>query len=143
MKRVAVVILSPSDQSLERFVFDMSSFPSVPPNKHHTPLLQPEDDVHLSGEALANLEAQFRACLMKLNVCSEPLGKLPENCTFGLAIELNDEQATLNNVKPTLSYLNVIPPLTFEPSILIPGYLAKSSHYPNTQTWPSLPHAIA
>lgn len=76
----------------------MSSFPSVPENKHHMPLLLPETQVPLPGQTLAALEAQFRACLLKLKFCSVPLGKLPEDCTIGVVIELH-EQGTPKNVK--------------------------------------------
>lgn len=76
----------------------MSSFPSVPENKHHMPLLLPETQVPLPGQTLAALEAQFRACLLKLKFCSVSLGKLPDDCTIGVVIELH-EQGTPKNVK--------------------------------------------
>lgn len=96
-----MVVLSLNNEPLERFVFDMTSFPLVPENKHHVPLLQPESEMPLPGQTLANLEAQFRACLQKLKFCSVPLGKLPRDSTIGVVIELHDEGGVPQNVGST------------------------------------------
>ncbi|KAH8154858.1 uncharacterized protein LAJ45_01389 [Morchella importuna] len=103
VRRVALVILSPNDISLERFIFDMSRFPltSDIDVKYNAPMLQPGAEVPPSRQALANLEREFQTCLVKLKYSNISLGKIPEDSTFGLAIELNDDQAAPNNYTDT------------------------------------------
>ena len=89
--RVALVIYSSQDIPLERFVFDLSRFPFVPKEYHFTPMSRTTDD----GESVAvlpkvDLEEQMRATMSRLSTCGTSLKKLPQNCTFTLAIELRD-----------------------------------------------------
>ena len=90
--RVALVIYTRSNTPAERYVFDVSRFPAVPPADLDTPL----ERSSLSGEKVAglpliDLEEQFRATMSKVANCGSSLKSLPEGCTFTLAIELKSE----------------------------------------------------
>ncbi|KAJ8098312.1 DNA-binding protein [Lipomyces tetrasporus] len=82
--KVSVVILSSIDIPLERFVFDVTSFPKVSLR---------EQDVEMKNLTfnMTDMEEQFRTCIMKLSHVSSVLGKLPPECTFTVTIELNEE----------------------------------------------------
>lgn len=89
--------------------------------KYNAPMLQPGAEVPPSRQALANLEREFQTCLVKLKYSNISLGKIPEDSTFGLAIELNDDQAAPNNVNviPVSKYQRITL-LTFN---IVYGYL--------------------
>ena len=93
VEKVAVVIFSPSSQPLERFMFDVSKFPVVPVSEVLIPfdVASPSDATARSATSLVDLEEQFRAVLKKLSYCGSTLGKLPENCSFTVCIELRDQ----------------------------------------------------
>lgn len=80
--RVAVVIFSPAHQPLERFLFDLSKFPSVPKEDRLTAFKR---DI-----SVVDIDEQFRAVMAKLRVSSLNLRPLPKGSTFTLAIELKD-----------------------------------------------------
>ncbi|KAI9821852.1 MAG: hypothetical protein M1827_002434 [Pycnora praestabilis] len=92
--RTAVVIYSPTSAPLERFMFDVSSFPVVPAAESLTPFERSSDDNNESDEstspqtAVVDLEEQFRGVMSKLAFCGAALGTLPENCSFTVCIEL-------------------------------------------------------
>ncbi|TKA25251.1 hypothetical protein B0A50_05949 [Salinomyces thailandicus] len=90
--RVAVVIYTKDNKPTERFMFDVSRFPSVPTADVDTPLQRSGTD----GEPLAvlptvDMEEQFRATMGKLSSCGSNLKPLPEGCTFTVAIELKGD----------------------------------------------------
>lgn len=89
MSKICLVILSPDNVPLERFVFDVSGFPEIPLAEINTPFVV--DDSESSGTREANLEEQYRAVLRKLSFSAPKLGKLPDNCSFSLAIELRED----------------------------------------------------
>ncbi|KZF19358.1 DNA-binding protein [Xylona heveae TC161] len=108
--RVAVLILSPDSVPLERFMFDVSGFPSVPASETLTPFAPPgtsapeatenRESPDLGSEhrpdispaiSTIDLEEQFRGVMSRLAFCGSSLGPLPEGCTFTVCIELKDE----------------------------------------------------
>ena len=82
VSRVVVPIFSPTQQPLERFIFDLTKFPSVPKEDVNTPFEQ--------SISAVDVDEQFRAAMAKLRVCSSTLKPVPDGCTFTLAIELMD-----------------------------------------------------
>jgi len=61
VSRIAMLVLSPNDFApLERFVWDVSSFPVVPPNESETPFQSADDPTALSGTTIADIEEQLR-----------------------------------------------------------------------------------
>lgn len=83
VQRIAVVILSPQDVALERFVYDVSSLPVVPADEINLPF---KDTDYQAGQ----LDGQFRAAMMKLATVESRLGPLPGECTFAVNIELKE-----------------------------------------------------
>jgi mitotic spindle assembly checkpoint protein MAD2B len=102
VERVAVVIFTKEDVPLERFVFDVSQFPTVPSDDLDTLLERSGSD----GEPeailpLVDMEEQFRATMSKLSNCGTTLKPVPERCTFTVAIELKKEgQAPVSHPQP-------------------------------------------
>jgi mitotic spindle assembly checkpoint protein MAD2B len=88
---VSIVILSENWQPLERFGFNVSSFPKVS-EEHREEEWWRYNKTNEGGKAmkmpLAELYEQFRAVVMQMSVCSGKLGKLPENCTWTVSLEL-------------------------------------------------------
>lgn len=99
MSRVAFVVYSPSAKPFERFLFDVSSFPSVPPSETLTPFedaLPGNDENGADGPSttstnIVDLEEQFRGVMGKLAYCGSSLGQLPEGCSFTVCIELKEK----------------------------------------------------
>ncbi len=104
MSRVSVIIYSQASAPLERFLFDVSTFPTVPASEALTPFEEqshelpdehkPEGDKPPDTRIrvnLVDLEEQFRAIFARLSSCSSSLAPLPENCSFTVCIELKDE----------------------------------------------------
>ncbi|KAI5795583.1 DNA-binding protein [Geopyxis carbonaria] len=92
-KVVSIIILSPQNHPLERFNFDVSSFPEVEKSKVQALLLHEidrNDELDLPGTSLIDLYEQFRAVMTSLSVCSGKLGRLPEDCTWTVAIETKE-----------------------------------------------------
>ena len=88
--RIALIIISPSQIPLERYVFEVSRFAIIPPDEAST-LLELEGSI-LPLEALVNIQEQFRGAMSRLAVCGGLLGPLPTLCSFTLAIELRELQ---------------------------------------------------
>ena len=94
------MIYSPSSAPLERFLFDVSAFPTVPLSEALTPF---EEQTEGSGPApskapsgstrvaVVDLEEQFRAIFARLASSCSHLAPLPENCSFTVCIELKDD----------------------------------------------------
>ncbi|KAI9792237.1 MAG: hypothetical protein M1833_001236 [Piccolia ochrophora] len=103
--RVAVVIYAPSTQPLERFMFDVSNFPSVPTSEALTPFEAPSESGDSPappvGANIVDLEEQFRGAMGRLAYCGSSLGSLPEGCSFTVCIELKDEgEAPIGHPQP-------------------------------------------
>ncbi|KAJ6263791.1 DNA polymerase zeta processivity subunit [Drechslerella dactyloides] len=105
---IAINILSPANKPLERFVFDVSAFPVVAPSDLHSPFVyipahdtttntgsptipDSQDASVTGGISTIDLEEQLRAVLTKLSYASVKLGKLPEECTFSVSMELKKD----------------------------------------------------
>ena len=102
LQTVAVVIYTENNKPFERFVFDLSRFPSVPPSELDVPL----DRLTADGSKIpvlpsVDLEEQLRAFMSTLVNCSSKLGTVPKGCTFTIAIELkSDALAPLGHPQP-------------------------------------------
>ena len=103
MSKVSLILISPRNIPLERYVFDLSTFPNVPfEGGYGDLLLQQLAEVGGDGKSrldeitIAGLEAQFRACLMKLSAAAPDLGRLPEDCTYTVAVEMKEPGAPIN-----------------------------------------------
>ena len=90
-----------SNRVLERWTFDLHSFPSVAKRDRDVPFSSDTNDNNTSDEGdtltskinLADLEATFRATLSRITTSSQRLKPLPEpphgpECSFTLTIEL-------------------------------------------------------
>lgn len=95
VQRVAVVIFSQDSIPLERFMFDVGSFPEVPVSEVLTPFDEGGVDVEQGNKpdlklSLVDIEEQLRAAIRKLAYCGSKLSALPKGCTFTVAVELKD-----------------------------------------------------
>ena len=85
--RIALVILSPLQSPLERFVFEVARFPAIKPGETQIPLHRGE----LSAQSsLIDLQEQFRGAMSKLATCGGQLKALPKSCSFTIAIEIKN-----------------------------------------------------
>ncbi|KAH0563052.1 hypothetical protein GP486_002385 [Trichoglossum hirsutum] len=84
VERVAVVIYSKASRPLERVVFDLSGFPTIPPSDANTPFEEEDSDV----TSLADIMEQLRGAMRKLAFCGSSLTPLPADCTFNVSMEL-------------------------------------------------------
>ncbi len=105
VSKVAVVLYSPDAQVLERFMFDVSSFPSVPANESLTPFeevgsAEDNDSESNTKESLVDVEEQLRATVRNLAYCGSKLGPLPEGCTYTVAVELKEDADPPIGVSP-------------------------------------------
>jgi mitotic spindle assembly checkpoint protein MAD2B len=100
--KLAVVIYNKQNKPLERFMFDVSRFPTVPTSEMDVPL----ESADVNGSApsvlpLVDMEEQMRATMSRLSNCSASLGPLPKSCTFTVAVELKGENdAPLTHTQP-------------------------------------------
>lgn len=97
--RVAIVIFSKDNKALERFVFDVSRFPTVLAGDYDTPLERMGGDQDQPAVLpVVDMEEQFRAVMSKLTNCGARLKAVPIQCTFTIAIELKpDGQAPVSH----------------------------------------------
>lgn len=94
VSKICLIVLSPNEfEPLERFVWDVSSFPVVPITEQNTPFQSHENPTALSGTTLADIEEQLRASLGKISLVSARLSQLPKDSTFTISIELKEEAA--------------------------------------------------
>ncbi|CCX35430.1 putative Mitotic spindle checkpoint protein [Taphrina deformans PYCC 5710] len=111
VERINVVIMSSQDVPLERFVFDVSMLPEVSPEDLFVPF---RDTEYQAGQ----LDAQFRAAIMKLALVETKLGPVPNgkspnqaqhhhfdssDCTFVVQIELRRNKSS--KVRATTSWV--------------------------------------
>lgn len=100
VNRVAVVIFSPDAKPLERFMFDVSSFPEVPVEEAFTEFEEGDDGVEGSTDGhkgkgfrinIVDVEEQLRATMRKLACCGGRLRPLPEGCSYTVVVELKEK----------------------------------------------------
>ncbi|KAJ8060213.1 hypothetical protein OCU04_010556 [Sclerotinia nivalis] len=93
---VSIVIYSdttPSLEILERYIFNLSSFPSIPPSERFTNFefrgINEKNEIKN-----IDVEEELRATLRKLSYSAEKLEDLknPEECTWGLVMELKEDE---------------------------------------------------
>ena len=89
VERIALVILSPLQLPLERFVFEVSRFPVVEPEEVNIPLAREGVSPQAS---VIDLKEQFRGAMSRLSVCGGRLKPLPKSCSFTIAIEIKEFQ---------------------------------------------------
>lgn len=108
VSKISLVAMSAHTfEPLERYVWDVSSFPVVPTGEHHTPFQSHTDLTALSGATLSDMEEQLRAAIGKIRTVSAGLAKLPDGCTFTISIELREEAPAPVGVGPTPIYVVV------------------------------------
>lgn len=95
---VTVIISSlRTNQPLERYAFDLSGFPRVPPGETNTTFEERKEDAAKVAAKppaqSADLEAQFRACLARLASACARLTPLPrdDEFTFTVCIEVRED----------------------------------------------------
>ena len=98
VKRVVVVIYTPNAEVLERFLFDVSGFPTVPHGEALTifegtegQTAEPDVAEQRLRISVVDIEEQLRATIRKLSYCGSSLGPLPEDCTYTVAVELKNK----------------------------------------------------
>ncbi|KAI9842187.1 MAG: hypothetical protein M1837_007400 [Sclerophora amabilis] len=137
---VAVVIHDARSQPLERFLFDVSSFPNIPPSEVLTAFeasspspsqeATPEEEQGASQDSTAattqapkttnvvDLEEQFRGVMRKLAFCSSSLRGLPDGCSFTVCVELKDEaKAPIGHPQPWIPSQPSLQPATTDGSL--------------------------
>lgn len=89
------MIYSQKLEILERFIFDVSRFPSVPEQETLTEFegtsTEEGDDAEEFRISRVDVEEQLRATVRKLAYCGSKLGQLPNGCTYTIAVELKDQ----------------------------------------------------
>lgn len=87
-----------TNQPLERYAFDLSAFPRVPPGEVNTTFEDRKDDSAkptdgFSTSQAVDLEAQFRACLARLASACARLTPLPrdDEVSFTVCIEVRED----------------------------------------------------
>jgi mitotic spindle assembly checkpoint protein MAD2B len=104
VERVAVVIYSSQALVLERFVFDVGRFPSVPVEERLTPFSQTGEVGTVSCSVnIVDVEEQLRAATRSLAYSGGKLGVLPSDCTFTVAMELKEGGEPPLEVFPVVS----------------------------------------
>lgn len=105
---VSIIISSVrTNQPLERYAFDLSGFPRVPPGEVNTSFEERKDEATTTKPVVANttttttttppqnadLEAQFRACLARLASACARLTPLPrdDEFSFTVCIEVRED----------------------------------------------------
>lgn len=87
-QRVSFVIYQEdAEEVIERWVFDVDSFPFIPEENALTNL----DELGGKGVDLVDVEEQLRATLIELQHYGKELSPLPEGCTYTIIVELKDE----------------------------------------------------
>jgi mitotic spindle assembly checkpoint protein MAD2B len=87
VSRVVIVIYSSSLEVLERYLFDISRFPVVDEKEKYTEF----EGADRGMSNIVDVEEQLRATIGKLEHTGRKLGRLPDNCTYTMAVELRDE----------------------------------------------------
>ncbi|KAL4909304.1 hypothetical protein BDW74DRAFT_79876 [Aspergillus multicolor] len=94
---VSIILSSArTNQPLERYAFDLSGFPRVPPGEVHTTFEERMDDSSKGAppnSQVLDLEAQFRACLARLASACARLTPLPrdDEFSFTVCIEVRED----------------------------------------------------
>jgi mitotic spindle assembly checkpoint protein MAD2B len=83
------VVFSDQGEVMERWVFDIERMPVVGYRDRFVEFEDNGGDLD-KGIKLQDLEEQFRASIRKLQYKGEQMGKLPERCTYTVAVELRD-----------------------------------------------------
>ncbi|KAK3051941.1 hypothetical protein LTR09_006895 [Extremus antarcticus] len=92
VERVAVMIYDKSNKPVERYVFDVSRFPTLSTSDLDIPLeRRGADGQGVSVLPRVDMEEQFRATMSKLTGCNSMLAAIPPGCTFTIAIELKGD----------------------------------------------------
>ncbi|KAF2428664.1 DNA-binding protein [Tothia fuscella] len=96
VSKVAIVIMSPYSDPLERFVFDCKNFPFVQKGNYYLPLVRGGEEGPGVGGVPdikvinVDMEEQFRGVFARLSTCNASLKALPEECSFTVALELRE-----------------------------------------------------
>jgi mitotic spindle assembly checkpoint protein MAD2B len=144
--RIGIVVFSYGSEDkrgsakiMERYMFDVSSFPVVEKNERNMEIewdynssdandSAPEDENPkkkgkqkvYDADVDINLSEQFRAALISLNSRTSQLAPLPPNCSFNISMELKDE----GDVDPPIGHPQ--PWIPVQPSLQKTGRKATS-----------------
>jgi mitotic spindle assembly checkpoint protein MAD2B len=96
VSKVVFVIYSDQQEVMERFLFDVSAFPSVPEKERFTEFEGTTAEEGDDGKEefkvnLIDIEEQLRATVRKLAYCGSKLKELPNDCSYTLAVELKKD----------------------------------------------------
>lgn len=96
MDKISLVILSPLDIPLEKFIWDVSSLPRIPAVDIDSPYRAPREkgvDWRIENAEIErqSLEDSLRAALIRTAFSDAKLSTLPEGCSFTLTIEVREE----------------------------------------------------
>ncbi|KAI9731363.1 MAG: hypothetical protein M1834_005268 [Cirrosporium novae-zelandiae] len=139
--KINVILYAPSGEPVERVVFDISSFPTVPEKEKFTPFertpaaqtegnpeeLEPgqqvtdEGGMGMNEVATINFEEQFRAVFARLAFCGSSLAPLPDDSSFNVCIELKEE------ADPPLDNAHHQPWAPAQPSVYQPPSVSEES----------------
>ncbi|CAI4210910.1 unnamed protein product [Parascedosporium putredinis] len=95
VRRVALVLHAPPALAaavVERWVFDLDGWPRFPDAQVQAQAHAPDDPKAAEDSVnWVDVQEQLRGALMRVSYAAERLGPLPKDCTFTVAVELNDE----------------------------------------------------
>lgn len=92
VEQVAVMIYDSANKPREKFVFDVSRFPTIPDSDLDTTLERVDEDGENDNVLpLVDMEEQLRGTMNKLAGSLSKLEPLPKDCTFTIVIHLKKE----------------------------------------------------
>jgi mitotic spindle assembly checkpoint protein MAD2B len=103
VEKISLVVLSSLDTPLEKFVWDVSSLPTIPPGDLDSPCFPLILAILIYSIVNAVIQKQvledsLRAAMIRTAFSDANLSPLPEDCTFTLTIEMRDERIRPGNV---------------------------------------------
>jgi len=125
VKRVVFVIYSRRQEVLERFLFDVSRFPTIPERERFTQFAGTQPTVGDDGEQFriskVDVEEQLRSTIRKLAYCGGKLKSLPDGCTYTIAVEIKDKTEPPVGVRHAFKILRLNPNNLQHPQPWVPS----------------------
>ncbi|KAH7035746.1 HORMA domain-containing protein [Microdochium trichocladiopsis] len=108
VERLAVVIYDSDSRVMERWMFDLATFPAwtgvkdLRTSRSSDAAAEPED----SRLNWTDIDEQLRAAVRRLAYAGEKMGPLPDGCTFTIAVELHEQsEAPIGHPQPWIPTL--------------------------------------